>query len=382
MVVELDLSSFWEVLEESFPLAGPRAHLIGQLGAEVVNALEAGGLLSVIRVEDRYPCPRPGGDGCPRYLLRNADGTFLAVCGNDPPECEDLDLTEQDVTVLGLSPERLCQAMRAPLLFGGRIEQLRDLRHVYRAGGFKPLPGVSHVIYFVSCCSEVEYSETIDALRSRHDGGGFAVLVPTDRYVAADTRRQMGSLGIPIISLHGLLRLGTDGVLSTDVSVLDLFSAIGRRASLPAPGQRVYADALTHRGWEQLDEAGYRRLVDHADEYEIFADERTRTVWKREAGRKAPGRRMGIRESYFHLIREAAEAVARFDPIDDPRHEEQAAVKQTFQRARQVFDRKCRDEAGAASWRLFKSAKSEDRVVYLFRPDPDCKFALLFLPRS
>jgi len=246
-----DLTTFWELAETNFPLAGPRAHLIDRLGADLVAALESAGLLSFLRVADRFPCPQPGGDGCPRHVIGHADGSCQAVCGNDPPECEDLQLSEKDIEVLGVTPERLCEALRAPLLFGGRVEQIRDLRHVYHAGVFKPDPGIRHSIYVAVRCSDAGYAEVFDALRSRHDGGAFAVLVPSDRFIGTETRRQMETLGIPLISLSGLIHLGSDARLSTAVDVLDLFSAIGRRGPATAgrSGQ-TYAAVRTQQGWE------------------------------------------------------------------------------------------------------------------------------------
>ena len=289
MASETDLSRFWELLETNFPLAGSRSELRNRLGLEVVAAIEASGVLTFLRIADVVPCPHPGGAGCPRRVIGHRDGSYSGVCGNDPPECEDIDLKKDDVEFLGIAPERLCQALRSPLSVGGRVEEIAGLRYVYRVGVFKPDPDTRHAVYFVARCGDREYSEAIDALRSRHtdESAGFAVLVPTDRFIATDVIRQMATLGIPIVPLQGTIKIDGAGRLITLGSAQRLFAGIGRKVVALAPlSNPIVAEVLTHEGWKDLDEAGYRRLIDGAGDYDIVADEKSRAVWKRPDGRK------------------------------------------------------------------------------------------------
>jgi len=135
-------------------------------------------------------------------------------------------------------------------------------------------------------------------------------------------------------------------------------------------------------GWEDLDETGYRRLIEAAGEYEVFADERSRTVVKRSGQRKKPDRKKGVQPSYFEMIHVAVSKSGYFDPAIEGLDEDQRAGKQIFQRARQAVDVKYKDDRGATAWRLFKTVKRDNHAVYQFEPDPDFKFALIFLPRS
>jgi len=370
----LDISLFWELLETNFPLAGPRCDLRERLGRDLVAALEAGGLLTYLRVADTVACPHPGGAGCPRQVIERPDGTFQAICGNVPPECDDVDLTLEDVEVLGVDPERLCQALRRPLCTGGKVEPIADLRSAYRTGTFKPDPSTRHAIHFVARCDPREYAAAFDALRSRQDGRSFAVLVPTDRFVSADTMRQMATLGIPIIQLRGMIEIDAAGELTTSDDPLRVLGGTGRRTRA-ASGPPV-ARVRTQDGWQDLDEAEYRRLIETAQEYDILADEKARVVWKH--GRREDG----IRASYFRMVRAAVEKTGRFDPGVDGPDDDQESDKQTFQRARKALDVKYRADDGTTQWRLFKSLKFDKHTEYLFQPDPDCRFALIFLPRS
>lgn len=370
----LDLSLFWELLETNFPLAGPRCDLREIIGPDLVAALEAGELLTYLRVADTVACPHPGGAGCPRQVIERPDGTFQAICGNVPPECDDLDLTLEDVEVLGVDPERLCQALRRPLCTGGKVEQVPGLRGVYRTGTFKRDPSTSHAVYFVVRCDARDYAEAFDALRSRQGGRSFAVLAPTDRFVSADTMRQMATLGIPIVPLRGLVDIDRTGELTTSDDPLRVLGGIGRRTQTTS-GPPV-ARVRTQDGWEDVDDAGYRRLVETAHEYEILADEKGRVVWRH--GRREDG----IRAGYFRMIRAAVEKTGHFDPGVDGPDDDQDSGKQIFQRARKALDVKYRADDGTTQWRLFKSLKFDKHTEYLFQPDPDCRFALIFLPRS
>ena len=369
----LDLSLFWELLETNFPLAGPRCDLRARLGHGLVAALEAGGLLTFLRVADTVACPHPGGAGCPRQVIERPDGTFQAICGNVPPECDEVDLTLEDIEVLGVDPELLCQALRRPLCVGGKVEPVPGLRGVYRTGTFKPDPSTRHAVYFVARCDAREYAEAFDALRSRQDGRSFGILVPTDRFVGTDTTRQMATLGIPVVALRGTIGVDGAGQLTMSDDPLHVLGGTGRRTHMMS-GPPV-ARVRTQDGWEDLDEAGYHHLIETAHEYDILADEKARVVWKH--GRSEDG----IRASYFRMIRVAVEKTGRFDPGVDGPDDDQESGKQTFQRARQAIDVKYRADDGTTQWRIFKSVKFDKHTEYLFQPDPGFRFALIFLPR-
>jgi len=375
----LDLTDFWEVLESNSPLGGARIDMEARLGADIVAVLERAQILSYVRQADAVSCPHPGGEGCPRHVVELEDGRLQAICGNDPAECADLDLTKRDIEVLTLEPERLCAALRSPLSLGGKVEPVADLRGTYRAGSFVPQPGVKRPIYFVSRCADRDYAEAFDALLGRAGSDSFAVLVPTDRYTGSNLTRQMATFGIPIIALQGLINIGENGHLTAAVPGPRMFGDVGRR-HLPGPvaPTLIVARARTHDGWQDLDEAAYAQLIDNVAGYDLVADELSRRVWKRVEGHKRPKLAEDIQAGYFRIVHMAVEKVGYFDPsVDGP--DDLQSGKQIFQRARQVIDVK--HSAKPAKWRLFKSVNVDRHAEYQFQPDPDFRFALIFLPR-
>ena len=375
------LARFWELLETNFPLGGPRRHLIDLLGGKLVGELEAAELLTYQRISDTYPCPRPGGDGCPRQVFEMPDGTYHAVCGNDPRECDDLVLQQEDVEHLGVEPKTLCDSVARALQVRPRFEELDGLRGVFHVGTFIPEAGIKHSVFLAVRCSDSDYSEVLDALRSREERGAFAVLVLTNRFIADDVARQMSSLGIPLLQLDDVIGID-DGKLTALVDPLTYFQRIGQTGpgtTTTAPSvvaQALICDGKGKRTWHDLGERQYQELVAAASKYLIFADELTKTVVKGNAEDRTTKSKVGV--AHFRMIRAAADKTAGyFDPAIEGPDEDQVSGKQIFQRARAVFDIK-----RGKTWTLFKSVKVDNHAEYHLNPDESATFALVFLPTS
>jgi len=372
----MELTRFFQALETNFPLCGVRPALAEKIGSDVAGALERTGLLSVLRVADRYPCPQPGGEGCPRHIMETGNGPHVAVCGNDPAECEEVQLAPRDVELMGVVPESLLEELRSPLQISGTVRAIDGLPQAYQAGFYIPQPGTKHPIFFLAAASARQYAPMLDALRSRAEGASFAVLTPTDRFISPETARQFRTIGVPIISLGDTIRLSPAGKLEAATNVLNIFATIGRRASAGVSAATdVFADALTVEGWKNLTEQEYRDLVLAASTYQIFADERAKTASKPNGRRRKTT--TGIQTSYFRILRKATEASGRFDPNVNGLTDEQQSGKQIFQRARKAIDLE-----RTSGWALFKTEMIDDHAEYVFRPDADVTFALIFLPKS
>lgn len=371
------LARFWTELETNFPLGGPRRRLGELVGDDVARALEAAGVLKYQRVADRYPCPRPGGEGCPRHVVELEDGSYEAVCGNDPPECPDLPLKEEDLAFLAVVPEELCTVIAKALQIRAAVEALPGRRHVLRVGSFMPEAGVKHTVYLAVRADERDYAECFDAFKTSA-AGTFAVLVPTDTFISEDARRALASVAAPVVALADAIDLGDAG-LTALVDPLKLFAAIGRHGPGPlATAPSVVARALLRSGggsaqWHDLDQAAYDHLVATASQYDIFADELTRSVTKgRGKNRK---QQTGVKSSYFRMIRAGADRRSNFDPATDGPSEEGVSGKQIFQRARKAIDL-----GSGNTWALFKTDIVDNHATYRFDPDTSVTFALVFAP--
>jgi hypothetical protein len=351
-----------------------RSTLDDLFGPDTTEALERAGVLKVLRMADTYPCPRPGGDGCPRKVVECVDGSYVAVCGNDPSECDEVRLTPKAVEFLGVIPEKLFEALRGPLMIGGPVKKVDGVAQAYRIGAFVPQPGNTHPVYFVAASSGNQYAVAFDALRSRAEGQSFGLVTPTDRFLSEETSRQFRTLGIPVIPLANTVRLAKTGVFEAVADFLELFNSIGKCAAVEA-GAQVHAQVRTSSGWQDLTEPQYGELIAQANHYTIFADERARTVSKQEGRQRKTF--TNVQPAYFRILLTALEKRWRFDPATDRATGDHVAAKQVFQKARKAIDLRRK-----GVWALFKTEIVDKHAEYIFQPDSDVTFALIFLPKS
>ena len=374
----LDLSALWDAVEAGRSISGPRRAVGEALGVELATGLEQMGLLIPGCTAERYPCPRRGGEGCPRVVVPAAGQGFVAACGMTPPECVDLELSSDDVQAVTLVPEALVEATGRALQIRTRVEGLSRLRGAFRVGTFIPEPGVKHAVYLLVRNSEPDYADAVDLLRVQSAEQTLAILVPTDRFISDDLRRHTSAAGIPVIFLSETLAFYTQQGFLPLRDPLSVFASVGHPVTLDEVRVDVVAEAYVKpRGkggsWRRLDEAAYRTLVAASDSYDIFADERTRSVRRADASGRVGAK--SVTPSHFKQIRSIVETRGSYDPVlaDDA----SPSAKQIFQRARQTFD----IERGR-SWSIFKTRKIEKHAVYEFSPDPSVSFAFIFLPKA
>ena len=107
-------SKFWKTLDELGEAATDRREWQSRLGDEwgrLSSLLTSTGSLAT-----SIACPSPGGDGCPRRVVRHDDGSVRAICGDRPKACRDLDLSKSDIDVLRLDRAKLASVVA--LAFG------------------------------------------------------------------------------------------------------------------------------------------------------------------------------------------------------------------------------------------------------------------------
>ena len=98
-------TKFWKTLDELTDAATDRREWRAQLGDEWVRLSPL--LTSTGSLAMSVSCPSPGGDGCPRRIVRHDDGSIRAICGDRPKACRDLDLSKDDIVVLRLDRAKL-----------------------------------------------------------------------------------------------------------------------------------------------------------------------------------------------------------------------------------------------------------------------------------
>jgi hypothetical protein len=87
-------SRFWRALEAVAGRAAVPVVWKEKLGGDYAAASRY--LRTTLHKAGSYPCPSPGGDGCPRRIVSHANDEIVAVCGDNPKRCESLRLHPQD----------------------------------------------------------------------------------------------------------------------------------------------------------------------------------------------------------------------------------------------------------------------------------------------
>ena len=103
------ISKFWKALDELTD--GGSSHWVWQrrLGDEwkaVAPFLPATGKMAA-----SLPCPNPGGEGCPRQVVLNGDGTASAICGDSPKACQSLEVTRDALSIHALDRRSFAEAL-------------------------------------------------------------------------------------------------------------------------------------------------------------------------------------------------------------------------------------------------------------------------------
>ena len=369
------LTDWWKRLEAAPRFGGPRRYVHDLLGTEVARFLERAGVLRQGGIAPSFPCQERRGDQCPRTVIKIGDD-YHAVCGNGPIGCRDLILTEYEAALLTADMLGLCRITASALGIRSSSESIHDLNCVHRVGIIMPEPNIRYPAYLVIRSNAQSYAEVLGALVARHAGGPFSMLVPTSRFLTDGMERQAQTRGVSIIALAEVMVLAGD-VLSCDADPATVFAPVGHRTPTSFDtADEIVARALVRDGiskhrWQDLDERGYQALSASACNYDIFADEKTRTV------RKGHSIRGNIPQSNFRSVEAAVKSRGYFDPnVTGP---DLTSGKQLFQRTRQSFDIR----SGGSSWKIFKTVRTEEgHAVYAFQPDSDVSFVFIFLARS
>ena len=173
------LRQLWPALETLPGLAAVAEEWKSRLGEDY----EAGrGLLRVTnRRAEAYPCPSPGGIGCPRQILDHGNGRFVAVCGDQPKRCDRLVLTRQDIAIHALDTRRLCALVAGTFGIDPAFEEIEGVRQTWRAGDYHPRAGRRFPL-FLAIQSDAASSRDVATQLCTATEAPFILTVPTVRF--------------------------------------------------------------------------------------------------------------------------------------------------------------------------------------------------------
>jgi hypothetical protein len=216
------------LLGDEWPIAEP---LLRQTGALV----------------ERVWCPSPSGVDCPRRVIRHDDGRIVAVCGDDPRNCDTLSLALEDIAVLELDIGRFAQALAGPLGLKPAPSWIRE-PDILELGKHQVAAGRGVPVVLLWARTPDQAGRAIEFLVHAMDAP-FAVATPTGRFVGAEARAKIRSAGGMHLVLCDVLGADDHGTLVGQHASQEVFAPVRQSATLgPQLAWVLPPDAR----WEEL----------------------------------------------------------------------------------------------------------------------------------
>jgi len=321
-----------------------------------------------------YPCPRPGGDGCPRRVVKRPapdnTETFVAVCGCSPRECEEVELAKGDLILRRPDVPKIVKELRSALGVTGQPGPLEDLPNAWRVGMFIPDPRLRVPVLFIWRAERDALAVALADLLGRQAGPAL-VLVPSAEDLPPVARAELARRGAAVVDL------GTTVGYDAEARRLAMVLTTARlRALLPARSAHVAdAVALVITDCEEREASAddvAALLGADRDAYDLIVDGIRNQIWKR--GAAAPGKFRA--KNHVHVLRDLVDAHRPVLPDDllSVRH----VSADGGGRAEQLIRTRHAIE-GARGRRFIKSTRlDDDLTAYQWAPDPGLRFALIF----
>ncbi len=81
-----------------------------------------------------FPCPRPGGDGCPRRVVDYGDGEIIAVCNDEDEGCDDITLSAEDIISHELDRRKMVEVVANALEIESKFAHLEGFHRTFMVG--------------------------------------------------------------------------------------------------------------------------------------------------------------------------------------------------------------------------------------------------------
>lgn len=251
------ITRFWNTLDALTDAATDQrewAELLGDEFAPAFTFLRPTGALAT-----SIACPSPGGDGCPRRIVRHDDGSIRAICGDSPKACNDLDLSQEDITILALDRVRLARALvkafglsNAPASF--------EHRSVFRVGSHDVYAGRGFPVFLtVPGPRAGEEAEPYDELVALP--GPKLLLSPTMASIPRSTMAALERADVTRFALHDVLVIDDGGRLRPAQPIEALFADLRTQVESGTEGRS------TDLAWQlppdaRWEEIGIRFIAD------------------------------------------------------------------------------------------------------------------------
>jgi len=196
------LSRFWLGLEALPGLAGVCVEWRETWGREwdIGQAF----LRATSELARTYPCPSPGGDGCPRGVVMHDEQDIIAVCRSTPRQCDDVKLTKADVVVWELDWRKLGTAIGTALGLTAPRRPRQVLPGTMRLGWCSAANGKRAAVYLTIQHEPKALSAMLSRLLTEAVPP-FVVAAPTAECCESDTAQLLQRMAVCFLPIDECL---------------------------------------------------------------------------------------------------------------------------------------------------------------------------------
>jgi len=197
--------AFWKTIERIPGHASDTRDWCADLAACWTNAKRY--LPETSRYAERIDCPWPGGENCPRHVVRHKGALVRAVCGDPGRLCDALDLTQEDIRIRELDHRKLFADIAAALdLVPSDGLQLGS--HIFNVGDHAIAAGRSFPV-FASLASPRTPLGQVDVLELGRRNLPFVLLVTSLMAVESDVAAFLAARRGRVLTLAECLGFAT-----------------------------------------------------------------------------------------------------------------------------------------------------------------------------
>jgi len=163
-----------------------------------------------------FPCPRHC--GCAHQIIRFPDGSIIGRCRCRHWNCEDLSLTEQDITLWELNWPKLARAICQALGLTSKFEEFGPNTAQIGTWSTDAVPAFLTIQW-----DEREFRHVVASLVARQQGP-FILFAPTSTHMDATSQSYLANAGAEFFSLETHLNLTEHGTFQPTKAPGEIFA--------------------------------------------------------------------------------------------------------------------------------------------------------------
>ena len=241
------ISNLWRALEALLGPAGVSAEWRPYVG-DGFDVIGAKFLQRASAPAQSYPCPRDC--GCHHKIVRHDDGRIMGICDCESWNCDDLSLTEADLTVYELNWKKLGRAVAAAFGCDYRFAEVG----VHKTHQIATFSGLA-VPVILSIQFDPEDFRNAVAQITAGLRRPFILLAPTGRWMDARGYGLLAGCEASFFDLESHLTILPSGALQALRPGLELFAGVVKEQQEPVP------ENVARRAFELIEQLDSEKVI-------------------------------------------------------------------------------------------------------------------------